>query len=807
MRKIFLFYFVLCGCLTATAQELSPGLKQKIAALKTITGDTAKISLLGKIIDEAPDGVWEKYNEQLKTISVSLIDNKNPEISRAGKTGLANALNNEGYFWDTKGNLKEALEYYKKSLEIRESLKDYPGIAQSYNNIATLYQSNGDIPKAIEFFNLSLSIRIRMKDKEGMANSYLNLGYLSDKLGDFSKALEYYQKSLKFCEEINDKKGMAGVLINIGIILDNNLDEPEKAMMNYRKSIPFSQQVGDKENEAKALNNIGVVFQKQAAKLKKVSSPNIFVTLKTDSALYYFRKSLKIREGQQYEVGIAHSFNCIGEVYEFVGDLQKAEEFYLKSLLMREKLGDKKDLAFSLVSTAGIYYKLGDHFKSKKYALEALKISNELGFPDNIGRSAEVLNNLYYAEGDYKGSLTAFKLYIRMRDSIQNQEAKKEMVKQQFQFEYESKVHADSIVAAQEKRVVNARFKQEQTQRYALYGGVSLLLVFGGVMYNRFRITRKQKQIIQTQMNWVQEQKEMVDEQKQLVDKKNKEILSSIEYAKRIQATILPPVEEVEKLLPDSFVLYLPKDIVAGDFYWMKQVQPEDSKIGQFENEKGGANEKNQPFNPSDSIILIAACDSTGHGVPGAMVSVVCSKAMDKAVKEFQLSSPSEILDKVAELVIEDFSRNNTKGDEIKDGMDASLLALYLPGFTDPTELVHVEWAGANNSLAIIKPNGELTEIKADKQPIGKTEVLKPFTLQQLELSKGSCLYLYTDGYHDQFGGAKGKKLTKTRFKELLVSISHLPMKKQKEKLQSFLNEYKKSEEQVDDICVIGIRI
>jgi serine phosphatase RsbU (regulator of sigma subunit) len=206
--------------------------------------------------------------------------------------------------------------------------------------------------------------------------------------------------------------------------------------------------------------------------------------------------------------------------------------------------------------------------------------------------------------------------------------------------------------------------------------------------------------------------------------------------------------------------------------------------------------EENEIEGPS---ILFAACDCTGHGVPGAMVSVVCSTALNKAVKEFKINEPSKILDKVAELVIEDLSKNNEDNDEIKDGMDASLANLNLT-------TLQLEWAGANNPLWIVR-GAEIIEIKANKQPIGKTDYLEPFTNHHIQLQKGDTIYLFTDGYADQFGGEKGKKYSKIKFKELLLSIQHLNMSEQREALYNAHMQWCGNNEQVDDICVIGVRV
>jgi serine phosphatase RsbU (regulator of sigma subunit) len=335
---------------------------------------------------------------------------------------------------------------------------------------------------------------------------------------------------------------------------------------------------------------------------------------------------------------------------------------------------------------------------------------------------------------------------------------------------------------------------------------IFVVLLFFIIRSNYLRLQSNKK---------LKEQKLIIENQKLEVEDKNREILDSIEYAKRIQNTILPPQKIVSQYLENSFILYLPKDIVAGDFYWFAPPQPSSPTQPP---QRGRADELNtnndflltSPASspPSGELdgpvdlggaILFAACDCTGHGVPGAMVSVVCSNALNKAVNEFGLKDPSKILDKVAELVIDDLSKNNEVGDEIQDGMDASLANLNLT-------TLQLEWAGANNPLWIVRGT-EIIEIKANKQPIGKTDYLEPFTNHHIQLQKGDTIYLFTDGYADQFGGEKGKKLSKNKFKELLISIQNKSMKEQREALYESHITWRGANEQVDDICVIGVRV
>lgn len=245
-----------------------------------------------------------------------------------------------------------------------------------------------------------------------------------------------------------------------------------------------------------------------------------------------------------------------------------------------------------------------------------------------------------------------------------------------------------------------------------------------------------------------------------------------------MQQAILPPQNFISQHLPNNFVFYHPKDIVAGDFYWM---------------------------HVEGDLIFIAAADSTGHGVPGAMVSIVCSNALEKAVNEFRLTDTGKILDKTTDLVLDTFAKS---GEEIKDGMDISLLC-----FNKKTK--HISWSGANNQLwyivSAISSSGveskELIEIKADKQPIGKSDHRKDFTTHRVSYQEGMIFYLMTDGYPDQFGGPKGKKFKYKQLEELLVSNSEKTVNKQKDILSQEFDAWKGELEQVDDVTIIGIKL
>jgi ligand-binding sensor domain-containing protein/serine phosphatase RsbU (regulator of sigma subunit) len=287
----------------------------------------------------------------------------------------------------------------------------------------------------------------------------------------------------------------------------------------------------------------------------------------------------------------------------------------------------------------------------------------------------------------------------------------------------------------------------------------------------------------------VVERTQEIVQQKEEIDEQNKEIISSITYAKGLQDAILPPLQNFKNAFPKSFILFKPKDIVSGDFYWMETIQLADERISELV-------DKNK-FK-SNQLILFASCDCTGHGVPGAMVSMVCNNALNRAVREFGLIDPGLILDKVREFVILTFANSEKKR---KDGMDISLCVF-------DEDKMELKWSGANNPLWIIRKDAkELEEIKANKQPIGNSEHYKPFVTHTVKLNIGDSIYIFTDGFQDQFGGEKGKKYMVPKLRELFISVALQPMDEQFALIEAEFENWKKGREQVDDVCVIGIQI
>jgi tetratricopeptide (TPR) repeat protein len=622
-----------------------------------------------------------------------------------------------------------------------------------YTNIGLIYYNQSNYPKALEYHTKSLKTKEELGDKKGISMCYTNIGLIYHDQSNYPKALEYYTKSLKIDEALGYKRGISICYTNIGLIYHDQNNYP-KALEYYTKALKIDEALGYKKSISSCYNNMGLIYYDQ------INYP---------MALKYFIKSLKIDETLGDKEAMSSCYNNIGLVYHDQRNYPKALDYYNKSLTLDEENGDKKGMVSVLSNLSNLYNDIKNYKLAKHLTEQAISISNEIGETENMRLAYEQLAIAEENLGNYKAAYLSHIKFKQLTDSIFNTENSKQLSDIKTNYEVEKKETELNAANKIKEAKKDEQIKQQKLLRNGFIIGFGLMLVFAVFIYRSYR--QKQKANIT-----ITKQKEEVEQQRNIVQHQNHEILSSIEYAKRIQATILPPPKVVKKYLDDSFVLYLPKDIVAGDFYWMDS----------FEN-----------IDTQNETILFAACDCTGHGVPGALVSVVCSNALNRAVKEYKITKPSLILDKVAELVVKDFSKD--ENENLQDGMDASLCALNM-------ETGELQWAGAYNPLWIIR-NGALLETKADKQPIGKIDDRKPFMNHEIKLQKGDTIYLFTDGYADQFGGSENKKYSKKAFKELVLTINNLSLIEQREALYREHIQWRGANEQVDDICIIGVRI
>ncbi len=585
------------------------------------------------------------------------------------------------------------------------------------------------------------------KHLEALSLNNLGLWYLN--LSLYSEAYNFFNLSYKKFEEINNDKGIFVAILNLGNLYFY-LGNFEKALSYQFKALKLvKSKMNSPEHYSKVTNiylNLGSIY---GAMDKLELSRNYFFR-----ALDYYKL-----EPDKDSITRAYIYNNISNTYSSEYDQINAEKYGKIANEIKIKYGNNGEKADAYSKYSQLLLDRNLLKDSKSMALKALELSDcntpNMDLLNCYQRLAKVNMCLkdYKEESHYLKLSAKIKLYLDSagkEDEVGNAEIRKELSKKSLN---------DSLQNLAQLKVRDLQLVQKKRESY--YGIIALIVVgaFAFLFYRRFKFTQKQK--------------EEIEFQKKTVDLKNKEITESITYAKNVQDALMPHASEISKIFNDGFINYFPKDIVAGDFYWWHDFS-----------------------DTSKKKVLIAVADCTGHGVPGAMVSVVCINALNRAVNEFNLEMPNEILDKVNFIVNETFSKNNK---HINDGMDISLLLV------DYDNMI-VNWSGANNRLVYFDL-GKLTEVKPDKQAIGKSDVKKPFSINSLPLKNDTIYYLITDGFHDQFGGDKNKKLGMAKLKTLLLENYKKPMAEQGRVYEAAFINWKSNLEQTDDVTLIGIKI
>jgi serine phosphatase RsbU (regulator of sigma subunit) len=567
------------------------------------------------------------------------------------------------------------------------------------------------------------------------------------KLNMLDSAFSINKQSLKLATDNKDTTLIAYSLINIANVY-SGAGNFESSIKMYHKALSILEKLKDIKQIAAINYNLSTPY----GELGMHDSARIY----TDIAFANYNKI------KDYS-GLAMCYDYYGSESDRLGNYKDAIRFYKLEIQNFELVNETANLIIPYQNMAGTYLKLKDYDDCKKYLELAMNLAISLGSKSDMYEVSLIYSDYYNAIGDYKNAYSFIKRYYEGKDTVINDQLKTELSDQKSEFDREN---ASALLKIQKLEAE----KNLKSKEFITWGLILSSLFFGVILFlsiNRYRM--KQKSFLK-----LNEYKNQLVFQKEKIEETQKEIIDSITYAKRLQEAILPPFNLIQTYLPNSFVFYQPKHIIAGDFYFFEVV---------------------------DSKIIIASADSTGHGVPGALVSVVCSNALNRSIKEFKLTEPGLILDKTRELVLETFSKSDST---VKDGMDISLVCIH-PSDASSHE-INISWAGANNPFWYIRQN-QLLEIKGNKQSIGLTENPQSFVTHHVILHKGDTMYLITDGFADQFGGNKEKKFKYKSLQDLLLMNSSKPMKDQIIILSESFNTWKGNLDQVDDVCIIGIRV
>jgi serine phosphatase RsbU (regulator of sigma subunit)/Tfp pilus assembly protein PilF len=622
-------------------------------------------------------------------------------------------------------DFEKSVIYGKKGIDLAQQLNDINKEAEIHNDLGLAYLNKSYFDKAFKELNTAENLFRELENEEMVGVVFNNFGLLFNRKNDYGKELTYHHQALDIFEKLDLPKRKAMSYVNIGKVYVAKKDHKTAADF-FIKAYQIYSQLEDNNRVVTCLNNIAAVYM---------------YTGENELSNLYFNKNLELLEtlddvDREKAMVLYNSSGALLNMKKY----DEAEDRLTEALILSKKLDDKQSLSICY-HNFGVLYLEKKEFKAAKYNFtQSLELCKQINFRALEIENYENLAKVYENTGEFEKAYINYTHYAAIKDSIFNKQIENINKVEKKYIEEKSARELDAVNVAKQK-------EEYQSNIIKIIGGAIILILFSVILSVIVKYRDKKKSNLQ-------------------LEEKNKEITDSIKYAKRIQSAILPPDKLVKEYLKKSFILYKPKDIVAGDFYWLEH--------------------------KADKV-LFAAADCTGHGVPGAMVSVVCNNALNRSVREHGLTDPGEILDKTREIVIAEFEKSD---EDVKDGMDIALCSL---------EGNKLQYAGAHNPLWVIR-NGEIIEIKANKQPIGKFDNPEPYTTRLLELEKGDSIYIFSDGYVDQFGGEKGKKFKSNAFRELLLSVQDESMEEQKSILDVTFENWRGDLEQIDDVCVIGVK-
>ena len=691
-------------------------------------------------------------------------------------TGVANSYRQIGIIHYMKGEYENAIDNFTLSLKTWEEAGDNSGIARARINIGIIYFNIGQYDKALENYMISSKILLQINDIDGVARAYNNIANLYNYQGNLPLALEYSFKSLKIHEELKNENEISSTLNNIGSIYESQKDH-SKALEYYENALKISTKLNHKKEMADLYENIGSVYQEISSEDSILENKKMEYYLK---AISYFEKSLPLYREIGLKKGIATSYNRIGFVKLSLKNYDDALSFFEKSLVIYEELGDKHGLSGTKLNIGRYYNSIKSYSKALKNFKEAIKISEELNSLEQISNIAKEMSKSYAAIRDYKNAYLSHIKSVEADLVLRNDENIRKTARQELDYQVNKKqreIEVNEIIAKE-------RIQRQSMYTYGAFIALALVALIAFFVFRSYRIKKKSNILLEAQRDEILQkneellqlneeitvQRELIEKHRDIVLQRQQEITDSIRYAKRIQAAVMPQREMFVEVVPDYFIYFKPRDIVSGDFYWMKKLEKH---------------------------IVVAAADCTGHGVPGAFMSLLGIAFLNEIVNE-NLIDAAGILN-VLRLRIIEALHQTWKDDEAKDGMDIALSIINL-------ETKELQYAGAYNPLYLFR-NGELIERKADKMPIG-IHIKEPrdFTNQSIQLEENDSVYMFSDGYIDQFGGEDGSKYKSRKFKELLHNIQGKLMSEQKEIINETHKNWKGNQKQLDDILIIGMR-
>jgi tetratricopeptide (TPR) repeat protein len=706
------------------------------------TTDTLRARLLISIGDRyernLPDSAIYYYQQV-----VELAENSQ-EQSRKLFEQKGTALRYIGIIHRARSEFSLARDYYYRSLEIFQKHDLEDGIASVYNNLGVLHRQLGQYPEALEYYHQALIIHQRNHNEEGLAFCYNNMGVILDIMQEYQQALEYYQRARNFFEEQNMRLMVASNLSNTGSTYFK-LDE-------------------------------------------------------LDTALEYYYQALEIYIDLNRRPQMARLYMNLYSVNNQKGDLDQAISYLEKSRELAEELNDRKSLVTILVNHSSVNRRRGNLVNARSSARQALEIALEINTLNDQVIAYNEMHQVEAASGNMGQAYEFARQYISLNDSLNSIERSRALLELEARFQNEQKQQEIELLSQREENQRLQIIQKEaemQRQRFILILVLIIMVMGLAFLIQKIRqnrriretnqkleaqyeeIQRKNKEIriqrneIEKQRNLVLAQKGQIEKQNEALTEANREILSGIRYAEKIQSALFPDEAYLTEHLGESFIFFKPKSIVSGDFYWLSH--------------KNGKT-------------YMAVADCTGHGVAGGLLSMLGIAFLNESLHNNGLKTAADFLEYLTGRFDESLLVSE-EGRQTREGMEISF-CIY------DKEDTYLEFAGAGASIAIVSTS-HLELFKGDRRGIGHTgNEKKPYTCYEIQTSAGDMVYIFSDGYINQFGGENGQRYTSAGFFNLLENISPHNLAYQKSLLENELDRWKNNVyEQIDDILVMGFRI
>lgn len=705
-----------------------------------------------KLLQNA-DSILRKGEHQK---SLNLADSAFHLSSKLGNKRLElRSLQMSGISASSSGDFSKALDFHYKSLQIAEELRDTSSMIKVLNDLGVVFYTKSTYPKALEFLLRGFRLATSVKDTSLMMTTLHSLGLVEMQKGDTAQSLNYFHTAYRYGLILDDKRTLA--------LLNN-------ALGNYYMSI----------------NEVEYALSEYTQALTRFTEVNDIV-------------------------GVSRVYNNIGLLYSQMGAFSKSRKSLGESLRLKLEINDQRGLCSIYHSMGVLYQRMGDYTNSIEWGTKSYFKSRQIGALRTAELAATLLSESYEKKGDLAGAMTYLKVARNLHDSIFSNENSRQMVESELIWNQEVK-QIEKRVEQEKNKIIDKEHNNQLVMVRNFFVALSLLiflLTTFMVLYYRRKI--KAAKILESQYSEIEKQKEEIAAQRdEIEDQRNaladlawelqqknevttthrdelwtqrdvlstqkKEITDSIEYAKRIQAAALPNQEVFTQIFPDSFIVYKPKSIVGGDFYWV-------AKIGKYK--------------------VLAVGDCTGHGVPGGFMSMLGIALLNEVVKREEVRTASQVLDELRDYLISSLQPSHDETDP-SDGMDLVVAII-------DEELNSMQYASANMPFYLIRNDeGGIPRLKdflPDRMPIGNYQIMRPFTNNTIDLLPGDIFYFFSDGFPDQFGGSEEKKLCPGRFKQMLLSFHDRPIILQGDLLSDSFMRWKGDKIQIDDVLVVGIQI